>query len=43
MAWKGQNICMHGVICYILIDLIMQHDYFSIIKINQPFECKCKS
>ena len=25
---KGQNICMHGVICFIVIDLIMQHDYF---------------
>ena len=25
---KGQNICMHGGICFILIDLIMQHDYF---------------
>ena len=24
---KGQKICMHGVICFILIDLIMQHDY----------------
>ena len=28
MVCKGQNICMHGVICFILIDLIMQHDYF---------------
>ena len=25
---KGQNICMHGVKCFILINLIMQHDYF---------------
>ena len=25
---KGQNIYMHGVICFILINLIMQHDYF---------------
>ena len=25
---KRQNICMHGVICFILINLIMQHDYF---------------
>ena len=25
---KGQNICMHGVICFILIDLIRQHYYF---------------
>ena len=25
---EGQNICMHGVICSILINLIMQHDYF---------------
>ena len=25
---KGQNICMHGIICFILIDLIMPHDYF---------------
>ena len=25
---EGQNICMHGVICFILIKFIMQHDYF---------------
>ena len=25
---EGQNICMHGVICFIQINLIMQHDYF---------------
>ena len=25
---KGQNICMHGVICFVLVDLIMEHDYF---------------
>ena len=29
---KGQNICMHGVICFTLINLIMQHDYFQKIK-----------
>ena len=28
MCVKGQNICMHGVLCLILINLIMQHDYF---------------
>ena len=28
MVCKGQNICMHCVICFILIDLVMQHDYF---------------
>ena len=25
---KGQNICTHGVICCILINFIMLHDYF---------------
>ena len=25
---KGQNICMYGVICFIVFDLIMQHNYF---------------
>ena len=25
---KGQNICLHGVIYFVLINLIMQHDYF---------------
>ena len=25
---KGQNICMHGVICFILNNMLMQQDYF---------------
>ena len=29
---KGQIMCMHGVICFILINLIMQHAYFQKIK-----------
>ena len=28
MVCKRAEYCMHGVICFILIDLIMQHDYF---------------
>ena len=40
---KRAEHCMHGVICFILIDLIMEHDYFQKRKTNQPFERKCKS
>ena len=35
---KKQNICMHGVICFSLINFIMQYDYFQKINLFTPLQ-----
>ena len=52
MACKRADVCMHGVISFILIDLIMQHDYFQkrkqtnllrvSVKLKHLLICYCK-